>query len=120
MAPDDDFEPLRPYVRTITQRVLAEGLAKGVCLNVNFPKQAPYQGVRVCRMAFGTWYNECTQCHHPRGYDYWWMVGSYRNDEPDAEDTDKWALSHGYVAITPTQIDVTAYQAIEQIKSWQL
>lgn len=120
MAPDADFEPLRSYVRTITQRVLAEGLTKGVCLNVNFPKQAPYQGVRVCRMAFGTWYNECTQCHHPRGYDYWWMVGSYRNDEPDAEDTDKWALSHGYVAITPTQIDVTAYQAIEQIKSWQL
>jgi 5'-nucleotidase len=120
---DADFEPLRPYVREITQRVLNEGLPKGVCLNVNFPKvgaSADFLGVKVCRMAYGTWYNECTQCHHPRGYDYWWMVGHYRNDEPEAEDTDNWALSHGYIAITPTQIDVTAYQAIEQIKSWGL
>ena len=48
------------------------------------------------------------------------MMGRYQNDEPDAEDTDNWALAHGYVAITPTQIDVTAYSAIETIKSWQL
>ena len=121
---DADFEPLRPLIRTITQHVLAEGLPKGVCLNVNFPLlESPgttYAGVRVCRMAHGTWSSEVTKCHHPRGYDYWWMVGHYQNDEPEAEDTDNWALSHGYVAITPTQIDVTAYAAMEQIKSWNL
>jgi 5'-nucleotidase len=48
------------------------------------------------------------------------MVGAYSNDEPEAEDTDRWALSHGYVAITPTQIDVTAYQAVETIRNWNL
>ncbi len=117
---DADFEPLRTYVRDITGRVLKEGLPKGVCLNVNFPLVESFAGVKVCRMAFGTWYNECIKYHHPRGYDYWWMVGHYKNDEPDAEDTDNWALKHGYVAITPTQIDVTAYQAMEQIKNWQL
>ena len=117
---DADFEPLRPLIRTITQRVLAEGLPLGVCLNVNFPLIAEYKGVRVCRMAHGTWCSEVTKCHHPRGYDYWWMVGHYQNDEPEAEDTDNWALNHGYVAITPTQIDVTAYSAIERIKSWGL
>ena len=128
---DADFEPLRPLIRTITQRVLAEGLPKGVCLNVNFPllgspranlglPRTSYAGVKVCRMAHGTWCSEVTKCHHPRGYDYWWMVGRYQNDEPEAEDTDNWALNHGYVAITPTQIDVTAYQAMDQIKSWNL
>jgi 5'-nucleotidase len=117
---DADFEPLRPLIRTITQKILAEGLPKGVCLNVNFPLVAEYKGVKVCRMAHGTWSSEVTKCHHPRGYDYWWMVGSYQNDEPAAEDTDNWALNHGYVAITPTQIDVTAYQAMDQIKSWNL
>ena len=117
---DADFEPLRPLIRTITQRVLAEGLPLGVCMNVNFPLVAEYKGVRVCRMAHGTWCSEVTKCHHPRGYDYWWMVGHYQNDEPEAEDTDNWALNHGYVAITPTQIDVTAYSAIERIKSWGL
>jgi 5'-nucleotidase len=48
------------------------------------------------------------------------MAGDYTNDEPDAEDTDRWALSHGYVAITPTQTDVTAYSALETIKSWEI
>ena len=118
--PDADFAPLTPYVRKLTQHVLANGLPEGVCLNVNFPLSEggqPYQGVRVCRMAKGTWGNEVTKCHHPRGYDYWWMVGHYQNDEPTADDTDNWALRHGYVAITPTRIDVTAYEAIDQLKS---
>ena len=115
-----DFEPLRPLIRTITQKVLKEGLPLGVCLNVNFPLVPEFKGVKVCRMAHGTWGNECVMCHHPRGYDYFWMVGSYTNDEPEAEDTDNWALNHGYVAITPTQIDVTAYSAIEKLNSWNL
>jgi len=114
---DADFEPLRPYVQHITQRVLQQGLTRGLCLNVNFPLLAgdgptDYRGVKVCRMAFGSWYNETISCRHPRGYDYYWMVGHYRNDEPEAEDTDRWALDHGYVAITPTRMDVTDHDAI--------
>ena len=113
---DADFQPLRPYILDITRRVLGSGLPQGVCLNVNFPLLTDYKGVKVCRMSRGTWFNETTRCQHPRGYDYWWMVGCYQNDEPEAEDTDRWALDHGFVAITPTQIDVTAYQAMEALK----
>lgn len=123
--PDADFEPLQSLVRQITERILREPLPLGVCLNVNFPsipsnQGTSYKGVKVCRMAKGTWSGEVEKCHHPRGYDYWWMVGFYINDEPDAEDTDNWALTHGYVAITPTRVDVTAYEAIDLIKSWNL
>lgn len=124
--PDADFEPLRPYVEKYTRYALEKGLPKGVCLNINFPlvsNLAPrtshlaprisyYKGVRVCRMAHGSWLNEVTTCHHPRGYDYHWMVGHFQNDEPEAEDTDNWALAHGYVAITPTTFDVTAHECL--------
>ena len=113
---DADFAPMEPYVKAITQRVLAQGLPKGVCLNVNFPVAREFKGVRICRMALGTWGNEVQKCRHPRGHDYWWMVGSYTNDEPEAADTDNWALRHGYVAITPTCLDVTAYEAMEGLK----
>ena len=116
---DACFEPLRPYVREMVQRVLREGLPKGVCLNVNFPKANEFKGVRVCRMAHGTWFNECVKNDHPRGYSYFWMTGNYRNDEPEATDTDNWALTHGYVAVTPTQVDVTAYEMIERMKDWE-
>ena len=61
---DANFEPLRPLVRTITMRVLEEGLPMGVCLNVNFPLVPEYKGVRVCRMAKGTWGQEVVRCAH--------------------------------------------------------
>ncbi len=116
---DADFEPLRPYVKRFTRQVLDEGLPEGVCLNVNFPLAESFRGVKVCRMAQGTWTNEVTKCHHPRGYDYYWMVGHYVNDEPQRDDTDNWALQHGYVAITPTTFDVTAYEALRRMKDWE-
>ena len=123
---DADFEPMRPYVERFTAQVLANGLPKGVCLNINFPileergerkEEKDYRGVKVCRMGFGSWQNEVTRCHHPRGYDYWWMVGHYHDDEPEATDTDRWALDNGYVAITPTRMDVTAYEEMEFLNS---
>ena len=113
---DADFEPLRPYVRMLVKKILSEGLPKGVCLNVNFPLVEKYKGIKVCRMAFGTWGKEVVKCRHPRGYDYYWMVGEYTNDEPEADDTDNWALTHGYIAITPTQMDVTNYPLLEKLK----
>lgn len=118
---DADFEPMRPYVERYTQQVLQDGLPKGVCLNVNFPlvEGSNYSGVKVCRMAQGSWIHEISKCRHPREYDYYWMVGHYRNDEPEAEDTDNWALQHGYVAITPTTIDVTAYEFMSQKGKWE-
>lgn len=116
---DANLEPLAPYVRKIVENVIRNGLPKGICLNVNFPAREEFKGVKVCRMTFGQWVNEIVAEKHPRGYDYFWMVGHYRNDEPAAEDTDQWALDNGYVAITPTRIDVTAYEMMEQIKEWK-
>ena len=117
---DANLEPLRPYVQQIVRRVLAEGLPKGICLNVNFPAREEFEGVRICRMTYGEWVNEVVRRPHPRGYDYYWMVGNYRNDEPEAEDSDQWALNHGFVAITPTQIDVTAYSFMEHLRNWKI
>ena len=116
---DADFEPLRPYIQRFTAKVLREGLPLGVCLNINFPLVPSFTGVRMCRMAMGTWCNEVTRCHHPRGYDYFWMVGHYQNDEPEQTDTDNWALSHGYVAITPTLADVTAHDFLSRKDGWE-
>ena len=111
---DADFSPMRPVVRRVVERVLREGLPLGVCLNVTCPAIPSYRGIRLCRMAKGTWFNECVKEHHPRGYDYFWMVGEYKNDEPEAEDTDNWAVTHGYVAITPTRTDVTDYDYLKR------
>lgn len=112
-----NLEPLRPYIADLVGKVLSNGLPKGLCLNVNFPARESFEGVRVCRMTMGSWVNEIVKERHPRGYDYYWVVGEYRNDEPQAEDSDQWALNHGYVAVTPTHIDVTAYEYMEEVRS---
>ena len=117
--PQACFGPLRSYVRMIVRRVLGEGLPPGVCLNVNFPLATEFRGVKICRMAHGTWGNEVVKARHPRGYDYYWLVGSYTNDEPDAAGTDNRALTDGYVAVTPTRIDVTDYETLKRLKGWE-
>lgn len=117
---DADYSYLCDDVRKIVDKVLTEGLPKGICLNVNFPERPPFKGVKICRMTFGRWVNEIVKEQHPRGYDYFWMVGHFHNDEPEAADSDQWALNHGYVAITPTKMDVTAYEYIEHLNDWNL
>ncbi len=107
---DADFEPMRDVVRTLVGQTLREGLPPYICLNVNVPLTDEIKGVRYCRMAWGHWRKEIAKCHHPtRGFDYYWMTGYYQNDEPAAEDTDDWYLAHGYIAVTPLTVDMTAH-----------
>ena len=111
---------LKEDVIRIVGMVAEKGLPKGICLNVNFPEFPPFKGTKICRMCYGRWMNEVVKERHPRNYDYYWMVGEYVNDEPDAESTDQWALNHGYIAITPTQMDVTAYSFMKELESWKI
>lgn len=115
---DAEFEPLRPYIRSIVKQVLEESLPHNTLLNVNFPNLPTFKGVKVCRMSNGFWDKEVENRNHPFGHEYYWLAGHFFNSEPNSEDTDRWALDNGYVAITPTTIDVTAYDMIEKAKKW--
>lgn len=108
-AEDADFEPMRQLVRDTVARVLRDGLPAYTCLNVNVP--VPWNGkTRTCRMAHGHWRNEVEERTHPAtGQPYYWMTGYYQNDEPDATDTDAYALAQHYAAITPLTADQTAH-----------
>ncbi len=112
--PDANFLPMRDLVQNVVKKVLAEGLPEYTCLNINFPLADEVKGVRVCRMAHGRWHKEVEKRTHPAGImDYYWMTGYYTNDEPEAEDTDAWALAHGYASITPLTVDSTDYKTLE-------
>ncbi len=64
---DADFEPLRPYIRKFTEKVLHEGLPKGICLNINFPKGASFQGCEG--VPHGLWF--MVQRDHPMPSSTW-------------------------------------------------
>lgn len=113
-SPEADFTPLKPYLIDLMFKAISIGMPPLTCLNVNFPKVKKFLGVRVCRMGISRWGNEFVRRTDPRtGGDYYWLTGENTNMEPDAEDTDTWALAHGYVAITPTTFDCTAHGLLE-------
>lgn len=112
-----DFSPYRHSILDIARHVLAHGLPQDVCLNVNFPEVSYLEGTRVCRMGRGIWTREWVEAHNPRGVDAYWLTGDFVNLEPEATETDYWALDHGYAAITPIQLDMTAYNAIPSLKN---
>ena len=113
-----DFGHIRKYVRDIAAWALAEGLPADTALNVNFPKAGgePIQGVKVGRQTRGYWKEEFDARKDPGGRPYYWMGGHYVNSEPEATDTDVWALENNYVSIFPCHFDLTHHKSIEAIK----
>lgn len=104
---DADFSHMTALVQQLVRKVLQEGLPHYTCLNVNVPEGGAEE-VRFCRMAHGHWRNEVETQHHPgNGKPFYWMCGYYQNDEPEAEDTDAWALAHGMTAITPLTVEMS-------------
>lgn len=116
MDKDADFEPMRPYIIKLVKLALEGGISPNVCLNVNAPANTPLRGMRLCRMGTGEWRNEWVEKEHPHGGKYYWIAGYYDPVDADDEQTDTWAFRNGYVAITPLQLDTTAYEAIKCLK----
>ncbi len=116
-----DFTASNKYTRQITKQVLNNGLPQGTLLNVNIPKGEPdsIKGVRICRQANAKWEENFDERTDPNGKQYYWLVGNFVNYD-EREDTDEWALAHGYVAITPIQYDLTAHNAINLLNKWNL
>lgn len=112
-----DFSPYADTIVRTARFVLEQGLPQDVCLNVNFPEVPQLAGVRACRMGRGRWVQEWISANNPRGMNAFWLTGRFLNLEPHAEDTDYWALDHGYAAITPIKLDMTDYQTLNHLAS---
>ena len=100
---DADFGATRHYAREIVKSVLERGddCSRPLCLNVNVPDLPldEIRGVRVCRQCRGVWREEFFRQEHPEGKACYTLTGNYTNFEPEADDTDEWALRNGYVSI---------------------
>ena len=115
--PEADFSPCVPYIREIVIKLLCDGLPPFSTLNVNFPARESFKGVRICRMARSRWINEIAENRRPRsGTPYYWLTGEPMELEPEAEDTDRWALAHGFVAVTPQTLDSTHYDLLHSFR----
>jgi 5'-nucleotidase len=101
-ALEPDYDALKPILRRVLELLLP--LADVPLLNVNFPS-GRVKGFRWTREAVCEYRSEVRPNRDPDGRRHSWFSVA-RCTEP-SEDSDIWAIEHGYVSITPVRIDLT-------------
>jgi len=116
-SPTADFSVCKKYIRTVMKKLASEPLPAGVCLNVNIPaaKKDEIKGIKICRQSKGNWKEEFEKRKDPMGKTYYWLTGIFRNHEPDATDTDEWAIANNFVSVVPVTVDMTAHWYIDKL-----
>ena len=103
----------------IIARLKAEPLPADTILNVNVP-DLPWneiRGFQTSRLGNRHRAEACTPQKDPRGR-HWWWIGTAGAEHDAGPGTDFHAVRDGHIAITPIHVDLTRYQALEQVASW--
>lgn len=88
-------------------------------LNINVP-DLPYnelKGMQVTRLGHRARSGHPEKIRDPRGKDRYWIAAAGEGDDA-GPGTDFYAVSEGYVSITPIQVDMTRYDAFADIECW--
>lgn len=116
-----DFSPAAHYARYFTRKILAHGLPKGTLLNVNIPDAEldEITGIEVVRQGQAEYHEQFDRRLDPRQRVYFWLSGQreYLDLSPDLDEI---AIRQNKVTVTPIQYDLTNYQMLDTIKSWNL
>jgi len=90
-----------------------------VLLNVNVP-DLPYhelKGTRITRLGRRHKAEGVIRSSNPRGETVYW-IGAAGDAQDAGEGTDFHAVAHGFVSITPLQIDLTHFAQLGQLAHW--
>ncbi len=114
-----DYSTAAIVARHVVEQVIANGLPAGVVLNVNVPylKESELKGYMITRQGLRVYRDVLDQRIDPRGRPYYWIGGEAPTGIAE-EGTDVGALVEGYVSITPLQLDLTHYKAMDALKKW--
>ena len=115
-----DYSTAAMVGRRVAEQVLADGLPEGVVVNINVPylKEDELKGYMITRQGLRVYRDVLDSRLDPRGKPYYWIGGEVPTgvDEPG---TDFGALRAGFVSVTPLQLDLTNYKAMEVLKKWE-
>ncbi|WP_058834205.1 5'/3'-nucleotidase SurE [Luteimonas abyssi] len=103
----------------IVERLAADPLPADTILNVNVP-DLPWSeiaGFEVTRLGNRHRAEPCVPLEDPRGRTWWW-IGPAGAESDAGPGTDFHAVRTKNIAITPIHVDLTRYQALEQVASW--
>jgi 5'-nucleotidase len=103
----------------IIARLAIDPLPADTILNVNVPDVAweDVKGFEVTRLGNRHRAEPCVPQADPRGRTWWW-IGAAGAAQDAGLGTDFHAIAHGRISITPIHIDLTRFQALEQVSTW--
>ena len=114
-----NYETAARAAAEIIARLKTDPLPADTMLNVNVP-DLPWDeiaGFEVSRLGNRHRAEPCVPQQDPRGRQWWW-IGAAGPEQDAGPGTDFHAVRHGHISITPIQVDLTRYQALEQVSSW--
>jgi 5'-nucleotidase len=79
---------------------------------VNFPAGSP-RGVRWTRQSVRYYDGEVVPGQDPMGRPHFWFI--VKPLEPADEESDRWAVDHGYISLTPMRLDLTNDQQFTEM-----
>jgi 5'-nucleotidase len=108
---DPDVSHLEPHVERVLELLLPDESLRLV--NVNFPPK-PTE-IRWTRQAAEQYDGKVVPSTDPRGRPIFWFTVFPL--EKHAEGTDLWAIQHGFVSITPLELDLTDHDALARAQA---
>ena len=113
------YETAARAVVQIIARLRSDPLPANTILNVNVP-DVPWdelRGFETSRLGNRHRAEPCIPQDDPRGRQWWW-IGAAGVELDAGPGTDFHAVRNRAIAITPIHVDLTRYQALEQVASW--
>lgn len=114
-----DFSEAARFAARLTRHVLRKGLPKDTLLNVNVPSGKKIKGHRITSQGKRFFSDAIVEKVDPRGKKYYWIGGDMDRWE-GGEDSDFFAVTKGYISITPLHLDLTNYSSIKELLSWSI
>jgi 5'-nucleotidase len=113
------FETAARAAAHIIERLRTDPLPADTILNVNVPDRpwAEIAGFEVTRLGHRHRAEACLPQADPRGRPVFW-IGPAGPEQDAGPGTDFHAVRAGFISITPIHVDLTRYQALEQVASW--
>jgi 5'-nucleotidase len=104
---EPDFAVLRPSIVNVLELLLGKRDLR--LLNVNFPHERP-KGVLWTRQSVRLYDGKVVAGRDPIGREHFWFTVEPISETE--EGTDRWAVEHGYISITPLRLDLTDEPAL--------
>lgn len=115
----EHFSTAAEAAARLVSQLLRDPLPADTILNVNVP-DCPWEdikGFEVTRLGHRHRAEPCVATTDPRGRPMYW-IGPAGAEEDAGPGTDFDAIRRGFISITPIHVDLTRYQALDQVAGW--